>query len=86
MKLSRFTVIALVASAAFVASGAIALSEDDKSMNTPGGAARFTDPDEQMPGQAVYLQDGKAASGAVDPSSVRYDYDPTSGSFVPHKN
>ncbi len=84
MTLSRFTRLALIAALALSAQQAMALSEDDKTMNTAAGAPRFSDPDDQTP-SAVNLT-GKPGSGGVDPSSVRYDYDPSSGSYVPHKN
>lgn len=84
MKLSRLTGLALLAATAFAAQQAIALTEDDKSMNTSQGAPRFSDPDENTPGQAVYMQGGKAAVDGVDPNSVRYDYDPSTHSYIPH--
>jgi hypothetical protein len=85
MKWFRLTSFAVLASTTLGFGQATALSEDDKSMGTPSSNARFSDPDEQTPGQAVYMQNGKAASDGVDPSSIRYDYDPASGSYVPHK-
>jgi hypothetical protein len=80
-----FARLSLITAGLLVASQALAFSDDDKSMNTPSGAAKFSDPDEQTPGGALHLQGGKAQSGDVDPSSIRYDYDPTSGSYLPHK-
>ncbi len=87
MKLVKLLSLAALATVTLGATQASALSEDEKSMNSSDGAARFSDPDEKTPG-ALYMQNGQAASGSgnVDPSSVRYDYDSASGSYVPHRN
>lgn len=83
MKFIRLTTIALCAASIFAAAQASAFSEDDKSMNDASGAPRFSDPDEKTPGGAVFMQGGRATSDAVDPSSVHYNYDASSGSYVP---
>jgi hypothetical protein len=86
MKFLQIASVVLLSSGLLMAHQASALSEDDKSMNSAGGSPRFSDPDENVPGQAMYMQGGQTPSTGVDPSTVRYDYDPTSGSYIPHKN
>ena len=85
MKSFRPVPIALALTALLLAHQAAALSEDDKSMNGPNGAARFSDPDDKTP-SAVNLTGGSPSAGGVDPTTVRYDYDPSSGSYIPHQN
>jgi opacity protein-like surface antigen len=85
MKMFRLACLAALAAATLSAHQAAALSEDDKSMSTASGAPRFADPDEQTP-SAVNLQGtGNAGGVGTDPSATHYDYDPSSGSYVPHK-
>lgn len=85
MKLLRLTCLAAFTAATLLAHQAAALSEDDKSMNTSDGAPRFTDPDDKIP-SAINLQGSdKGGSNVTDPNATRYDYDPSSGSYVPHK-
>ncbi len=80
MKIFRLTLLALTL-ANVSGSAAMALNVDDKSMNN-GNASSFNDPDEKMP---VYLQsNGKPAPDSSDPSTIRYEYDPSSGSYIPH--
>ncbi len=87
MKAYLFVPLTLLATSLLGTVDARALSEDDKSMATPSGGARFSDPDEQLP-TAINLSAGQQSpsAGGIDPSSVRYDFDPASGSYVPHKN
>jgi hypothetical protein len=84
LKSIRLASLALIAAATLGVQQAAALSEDDKTMNTASGAPRFSDPDDQTP-SVLNLQGAKGESGGVDPSSIRYDYDASSGSYVPHK-
>src|SRR5579871_451958 len=89
MQMIRFATFAALAAVLMGAPGANALSIDDKSMNNANGSARFDDPDEQMPIQVLkpgaHFGGSGAASDSSDPASVRYDYDPSSGSYIPHR-
>jgi hypothetical protein len=88
MILFRSAGMGLLAVTVLVASQAFALTVDDKSMNTPDGAPRFSDPDEQLPttGLSVHLNSaGRPENGNIDPSTVRYDYDSASGTYIPHR-
>ncbi len=81
MKIFHFTCIALMF-AVVPAQYALAYSLDDKSMNGSNAPA-FNDPDDKTP---LYMQNGdKPAAGSEDPSSIRYDYDPASGNYIPHR-
>jgi hypothetical protein len=86
MKLSRPASFAIAVAALLLAHQAAALTQDDKSMNAANGAPRFADPDDQIPGAINLSGASPTAGGVVDPSAVRYDYDPQSGTYVPHKN
>ena len=59
----------------------MAFSNDERTMNG-ANASKFSDPDEKTPNN--YLQGKEASSGSVDPASVRYEYDPSTGSYRPH--
>ncbi len=72
------------------AHSASALTVDDRSMNNSDGSSRFSDPDDQSPLPITsesanhYSGDGGSRNGSTDPSGIRYDYDASSGSYIPH--
>lgn len=83
MKLIRPAGLAFAA-ALLAATHAAALSEDDKTANAPAASQRFADPDDQVP-VAVNLSGANITSSGADPTASRYDYDPASGTYVPHQ-
>jgi hypothetical protein len=87
MKFSRLTLLSFATATVFFAAQASALTVDNTSMGNAGDSSKFSDPDDQSPlnlGSSANLQGG-TPSGSTDPSSIRYDYDPASGSYTPHK-
>ncbi len=92
MKWFHYVSLAAIAAACLCVQSASAISVDDKSMNGSADSARFSDPDEKTPAQAVaiapnHLQGDKESSfgGGEEPSTVRYDYDKDSGNYIPHR-
>jgi hypothetical protein len=67
------------------ASQAIALSVDDKTMNTENGTPHFIDPDDKTPSVVNLQGSAKIEGGKVDTSATRYDYDPASGTYIQHQ-
>jgi hypothetical protein len=75
--------VLFAAAFSLLACAANAYNVDDTSMNSGTNAAKYSDPDEQSP---VNLQDASGSHGNVsDPTSTRYDYDPSTGNYVPHQ-
>jgi len=77
----RLFILTIIIMALFGSGSVIALSNDERTMSG-ANSSKFSDPDEKTPNN--YLQGKEAASGSVDPASVRYDYDSSTGSYRPH--
>lgn len=77
------SILCATAALSLLACAASAYNVDDKSMNSGSSATKFSDPDEQSP---VNLQGIPGARGNTsDPTSIRYDYDASTGNYVPHR-
>ena len=75
----------LLSSSLLTSTQVYALSVDDTSMNGSARSERFSDPDEKSP-VSTHMQFNGSANGKSDPNTVRYDYDSSSGTYVPHTN
>lgn len=83
-KLTCLTPVVLTAIAMLVANQASAFSVDEGSIGTPA-KARLFDPDGNLPiTPTANLGSSPSKDDSKDAASVRYDYDPQNGTFVPY--